>query len=330
MAEDKKTATRLTAAQVKDEVDILADRVEALANGVGLQAKSLADLTDNIGLLVEHISEQRAAQVLSEGKAQYAAQQELAEEAPKKRKTPVGERNGDVVVRNLHTRSVRVRIGKETDPYRINLAPRGQKGDTMAVPASLRGDLNYKNNLGVAFQEISQEDADNLRTKRRSARRENEYQKVRDQRTVTQDADTTVSRKVDTTPEAELSRVGPRYKDVPGSRNPSNVLDPNDLGWADAESDPEYRAFLQYKAQQQAARQSGQDFPEAPTRGRDPVEKALHSDDKEATAMARYIRKLEGGGRAGPSETGVIPKGSLSLPVRVEHATVSVQPHRPI
>jgi len=322
MAETKKTTTRLTAAQVNDRVDTLADRVEQLANGVGSISQQIEELASGVGLMVEQYSEQRAAQVLAEGRAQIAQEQ-----APRKR-TPVGERTGDVVVRNLHPRAVRVRIGKETDPYRINLAPRGQKGDTMAVPASLRNDLNYKNNLGIAFQEITQEDADKLRGQRRSKRVDPETEKARN-RTVTQDADATVARKVDTTPEAQLTRVGPRYKDVPGSRNPDNNLDAADLSWADAEGDPEYRQFLEFKAAQRAAR-AGQDFSEAPVRGRDPIAKNLNSDDPEARAMAAYLRKMEGGGRAGPSETGVIPKGELTKPVRVEHATVSVQPHRPV
>lgn len=304
MAEGKKTTTaRVTAAQVNEKVDALAATVEELSTG--------------IGTLVEQLTEQRAAQLIAESRPVEAVQ-----EAPKQ-KTPVGQRDGDAIVRNLAPYDTRVRIGKESDPYRVNLAPRGQKGDTSAIPAALRGDLNYKNNLGVAFEEISEEEYDALRNVR-APRRSDPVTEQHRERTVIRDEDTTVARKRDVTPEDRLSRVGPHYLDVPGSNNPSNDIGQFDR--ADAEADPEYREFLRFKMMQRRERQG--DFPEARQSGpRDPVEAALQSDEPEARAMAAYIRKMEGGGRAGESATGVIPKGELTKPVVVERSTVSVQPN---
>ena len=330
MTEGKKTTTRITAAQVDTKVDALAEAVDALSTEV-------VGLTDGIGSIVEMLTEQRAAQLISE-----AAEQAKAEVPPQPRdnfgpgqgqdplpqKAPVGSRDGDTIVRNLHNRPIRVRIGREDQPYRINLERRGEKGDTTAIPAALRSDLNYKNNLGVAFEEISDAEFDALRGRRRSRRVDPITEQHRQNLVVTQDADRTVAVLQDTTPQDRLSQIGPRYKDVPGSRNPSNEMP--ELTSADAEFDPEYREFLRFKAAQRATRQDA-DLGDARVSGRtqrDPVESALRSDDAEARAMAAYIRKMESGGRAGDSATGVIPKGELSKPVVFETTTVSVQPNR--
>lgn len=319
--EKKATTTRVTAAQVNEKVDGLVERFEGLEDAIGGIASMLA--------------EQNAAKIIKE-----AAQQVEDAQAPRPRKrTPVGEREGDVIVRNLHPHLMRVRIGKDSDPYRINLQPRGTKGDTMAVPASLRSDLHYKNNLGKSFEEITEEMSDALRGQRRRNRLDDpETIKHRENRVVTTDEQATVARKVDVTPEDRLSRVGPQYMDVAGSNNPSNFVNEAELkAGVDAEADAEYRAFLQWRKSQAAARSGVQptDFSGARQTGRpgrDVIAESLNTQggdelSREAVAMARYVKRLESGGRAGASDYGVIPKGELTKPVVVERATVSVQPN---
>jgi hypothetical protein len=319
MTESKKTATRVTAAQVNEKVNALADRFDGIE--------------DALGGIASMLSEQNAAKIISD-----AARQVEAAQAPKPRKRSVGERDGDVIVRNLHGNQVRVRIGKETDPYRINLQPRGQKGDSVAIPASLRSDMNYKNNLGVAFEEISDEMADALRGQKRNRRLDDAETIKHRERTVTTDEQATVRRMEDTTPEDRLSRVGPHYLDVTGSNNPSNDVDVNSLkSGVDVEADADYAAFLAWrKSQNQARAGGGADFSDARVSGRagrDVIADSLNVQggdelSREAQTMARYVKKLESGGRAGASDYGVIPKGELTKPVVVERATVSVQPNR--
>lgn len=329
MAEEKKaTTTRVTAAQVDNKVEALTETVEALAEQVG-------GLETGIGSIVEMLTEERAAKKIAEAKAEaqaaLAAENALANEAVERRsahlvqeRAPVGERDGDVYVRNLHERSLRVRIGKQSDPFRINLAPRGQKGDTTAVPASLRGDLGYRNNLGVAFEEISDQEMMSLAGRRSRRRQDPELEKARRGQTV-RDEDRTVAHMRDATPEDRLTRVGPRYVDLPGSHNPSNALPESELTRADAEADPEYRMWLQWKQQQAAERQGalGHEVNERPQKvisqsAADRIAEAAASGDPEAQAMARYVQKMEA--------KGVLPPGELSKPVTVERATISVQP----
>lgn len=116
-------------------------------------------------------------------------------------------------IRNLRGTPVHIRLGNQKDPYRIELAPRGTKGDVSTVPVNLQQDHAYVAGIDVLFEIITQTEARNI-----------EYGPVgyRPSEVVRVDRpeDTVVRTEVDLGPDGKMPRpMGPTYvgEGYPGS-----------------------------------------------------------------------------------------------------------------
>lgn len=236
-------------------------------------------------------------------------------------KKKVGERSGDRIVRNLHEKMVRIRLGNPRDPYRVNLEARGTPGDTDQIPASLVNDIGYKRNHGRTFEEITNEEYDALTDiySGYGAGFQGGYDNV----DMSYAEDRTIARLTDVS-DPRSRGVGPRYVDAPGS-------DPLATAKARASAGQEYTAeevaeYQRIRAQQQGlampdpndptGKQAMQNLHKKAQRRQNPP-RQIAGNDRESQVMAQRLAQMEQGGRAGPSAQGVIPEGELSKPVRL-------------
>ena len=245
------------------------------------------------------------------------------------RKKKVGERPGDRIIRNLHPKQARARIGNPRDPYRINLEPRGNPGDTDQIPASLVNDIGYKRNLGKLWEEISQDEFEALTDQYAGygGGFQGGYQDVEmsydEDRTIYDSRDDQYDvRRPQTWPGYRGGGVGPRISQAVGSDPQLTAAAQHAMG---QEYTPEEVAeFQRIRAQQQGlampdpndpnGRQAIQRIQRAARRRQQP-QRRIAGNDRESQAMERYLRNMESGGRAGPSRQGVIPEGALDAPV---------------
>lgn len=246
---------------------------------------------------------------------------------PRKRRgaTPVGERPGDKIIRNLHNHPLRLRLGKPSDPYRVNLEPRGEPGDVDQIPRSLVGDLGYKRNLNRSFEEITSDEYDAL-VEQYAGYSTGGYQGGYTDAELVLDSDRTI---YDTAQggAVEPRGFGPKFLDVVGSDRQRNSAARDAMGVDDDgftvddrvemeimrrraqgllppdPSDPSGReAMGRMKRRQAIANQQ---------------RRKLAGQDRESQIMAQRIAALEQGGRAGRSKVGVIPEGEIDKPVRL-------------
>lgn len=244
---------------------------------------------------------------------------------PRKAKTPVGEREGDVTIRNITSRLVRVRLGKASDPYRIELQPRGRSGDVADVPGSLVGTTQFKRNVGRVFEIISSDDAAGIDYSGTTTRQFPMADLVREAERIVarQKFDPNTGLPIEQMRQTDRSLggpVGPRIAAAPGS---DNVL----MGIPEGVT-PEVAEFLAWKASRGTlgAPMNAGPAPGAYEPGAQTgvslltrLEQAARSGDQEAGAMARKLRAS--------AEKGVIPEGELEKPLRVTRNQVSVQPN---
>ena len=73
--------------------------------------------------------------------------------APKARATRP--KAGPKIIRNLRQMPVHFRLGNNKDPYRVQLAPRGQQGDTESIPVALQVDYAFIRGVGSLFEIIT-------------------------------------------------------------------------------------------------------------------------------------------------------------------------------
>ncbi len=77
---------------------------------------------------------------------------------PRKRTVPK-----EYIIRNLRGTPVHVRLGNlQKDPYRIELAPRGLRGDVSVVPAKFRSDTAFARGAGVLFEIVTKTEANEI------------------------------------------------------------------------------------------------------------------------------------------------------------------------
>jgi hypothetical protein len=74
---------------------------------------------------------------------------------------PRAPRKTDATIRNLRGTAVHARLRSLTpkDPFRIELKPRGQQGDTTIVPVALQGDYTFVSGIGVLWEIITKAEA---------------------------------------------------------------------------------------------------------------------------------------------------------------------------
>jgi hypothetical protein len=63
------------------------------------------------------------------------------------------------IIRNLHTVPLNLRFGSKKDPYYLQLARRGQRGDFIEVPADVTEHMSFGQNVGKSFEIISAAEA---------------------------------------------------------------------------------------------------------------------------------------------------------------------------
>ncbi len=89
-----------------------------------------------------------------------AAEAKPAAKAPARRTAP---KPAPVIIRNLRSVPVHLRLeGIGDKPYRIQLAPRGNQGDTATVPVACQGDTPFTHGVGVLFEVITQTEKNKL------------------------------------------------------------------------------------------------------------------------------------------------------------------------
>ena len=117
-------------------------------------------------------------------------------------------------IRNLRGTVVHLRLfGTEREkPYRIELAPRGQVGDTHTVPVALQDDGTYHAGLGVLFEVITTTEARNLKYAPPG-------QLQRDQAELMREQDNLIQKSADWDGRGRVPErpIGPPRVNVPGS-----------------------------------------------------------------------------------------------------------------
>jgi hypothetical protein len=76
-----------------------------------------------------------------------------AAKAPAKPRAP---KAGPKIIRNITGLPVHFRLGNQKDPYRVQLAPRGQQGDTESIPVALQQDYSFIQGVGKLFEIITE------------------------------------------------------------------------------------------------------------------------------------------------------------------------------
>jgi hypothetical protein len=252
----------------------------------------------------------------------------------RKGRTPVGQRPGDKIIRNLHPNPLRLRLGKPSDPYRVNLEARGEPGDVDQIPRSLVNDLGYKRNLNRSFEEIT-EDEFNALTEHYAGLSTGGYQGGYTDAELVMDEDRTIYdssaggiqydvNDPRTWPGHTHSGLGPKILDTVGSdRQVSSAVRDAYGQTMDADDQAEFeiaRRRMQGLLPPDPRDPSGAQAMAKLKRKaaiRRQAQRQLAGQDRESQIMAQRIRALEQGGRAGRSEVGVLPQGELDKPVRL-------------
>lgn len=238
-----------------------------------------------------------------------------------KRRTPVGERDGDKTIRNLHPHQARFRLGNQRDPYRVILEGRGQPGDTDQIPASLVGDINYKRNFGRIFEEITLDEYDALQ-EQYAGYGTGGYEGGYSEAELVQESARTIYDSRD-----EGRGLGPRYIDAVGSNPEVTRAARQAMGQVDDLTFEERQELDTFRRRQSGLLPPDPNDPSGretagrlkrQQRVRQQNQRNLAGRDNESQRMGNFVRNLEKGGRAGRSKVGVIPEGELDKPVTLE------------
>ena len=79
--------------------------------------------------------------------------------APAKPRAP---KAGPKIIRNITGVPIHFRLGNQKDPFRVQLAPRGQQGDTEAIPVALQQDYSFIQGRDKLFEIITETEARSL------------------------------------------------------------------------------------------------------------------------------------------------------------------------
>jgi hypothetical protein len=154
--------------------------------------------------------------------------------APAKPRAP---KAGPKIIRNITGVPVHFRLGNQKDPFRVQLAPRGQQGDTEAIPVALQQDYSFIKGNGQLFEIITETEARSLEYSPVGYLGRVDAPKVyRQEDTTIQTADNWDGQGRRAPEDRNIRTTGQKLSDVPGSD--VALHDTIRGGQADVESNP--------------------------------------------------------------------------------------------
>jgi len=138
-----------------------------------------------------------------------------AAKAPAKPRAP---KAGPKIIRNITGVPVHFRLGNQKDPYRVQLAPRGQQGDTESIPVALQQDYSFIQGVGKLFEIITETEARNLQYSPVGYLARDDAAKIyRQEDTTIQTADNWDGQGRRAPEDRNIRTTGQKFADVPGA-----------------------------------------------------------------------------------------------------------------
>lgn len=138
-----------------------------------------------------------------------------AAKAPAKPRAP---KAGPKIIRNITGVPVHFRLGSQKDPFRVQLAPRGQQGDTEAIPVALQQDYSFIQGRDRLFEIITETEARNLQYAQVGyLARDDAAQIYRQEDTTIQTADNWDGKGRRAPEDRNVRTTGQKLADLPGS-----------------------------------------------------------------------------------------------------------------